>query len=140
VGAGLVAARHERRGFGLDRFQRGLDILALDAGGIGLRPDQHEVVVHHVKPLHAKSVGDEFFLLRSGVDEHHVGIAAPRGVERLAGALRDHLDVDIGFGLEQRQQIAEQPGILRRGGRGHHDRAILRVGRRETGEDAEHEG
>jgi hypothetical protein len=110
--------------------ERGLDIPALDAGGIALRPDQHEVVVHHVKALDAESFGEEFFLLRFGMHEHHVGIAAPRGVERLAGAFRDHLDLDIGLGLEDRQQIAEQPGILGRGGRRHHDRPVLRTRRR----------
>src|SRR6516162_3953655 len=31
-----------------------------------------------------------------------------------------------GLGLEQRQDVAEQPGILRRSGRGNHDGFILR--------------
>ena len=112
------------------------DVLALDAGRIALRPDQHEVVVHHVEALHAEALGEEFLLLRLGVDEHHVGVAAPRGVERLAGALRDHLHVDAGLGLEDRQEIAEQPGILRRGGRGDHDRLVLRRWRARNGERA----
>jgi general L-amino acid transport system permease protein len=34
-----------------------------------------------------------------------------------AGALRQHLHVDSALGLEQRQDVAEQAGILRRGGR-----------------------
>jgi len=67
----------------------------------------HDIAAADGWAFHAESLGEEFFLLRFGVDEHHVGVAAPRGVERLAGALRDHLDVDIGLGLEQRQQIAE---------------------------------
>ena len=76
--------------------------------------------------LHAEAVGDEFLLLRPGVHEHHVGVAAPAGVERLAGALRHHLHVDAGLGLEQRQDMAEQAGVLRRGGGGDHDRLVLR--------------
>ena len=59
------------------------------------------------------------------MDEHDVGIAAARGIERLPGALRHHLHLDAGLGLEHRQDVAEQAGILRRGGRGHHDRFIL---------------
>src|SRR5215475_2490423 len=50
---------------------------------------------------------------------------APAGVERLPGALRDHLHVDSGFGLEQRQDVAEQPGILGRRGGGDNDRFVL---------------
>jgi hypothetical protein len=50
------------------------------------------------------------------VDEHDVGIAPARGIERLARPLRHHLHVDAGLGLEHRQDVAEQAGILRRGG------------------------
>ena len=128
MGARSVAARDERRAFCLDRFQCGFDVLAFDPGRIALWPDQHEVVVHHIKPLHAESLGEEFFFLRFSMDEDHVGIATPSGVERLAGALRNHLYFNPGLGLEDRQQIAEQPGVLRRGGRGHNDRAILGAG------------
>ena len=103
-----------------------MSLRALDAGRIALRPDQDEVVVHHRIALHAEAVGDEFLLLRLGVHEHHVGVAAPAGVERLAGALRDHLHVDAGLGLEQRQDVAEQAGVLGRGGRGDDDRLVLR--------------
>ena len=82
----------------LDGLERLADVLhALDAGGIALRPDQHEVVVHHRKALHALAFGEEFFFLRFGVHEHHVGVAAPAGVERLAGALRHHFDGDAGL-------------------------------------------
>jgi hypothetical protein len=78
--------------------------------------------------LHAETVGDEFLLLRLGVHEQHVGVAAPAGVERLAGALRHHLHIDAGLGLEQRQDMAEQAGVLRRGGGGDHDGFVLRAG------------
>ena len=39
--------------------------------------------------LHAFAFGEEFLFRRFGVHEHDVGVAAPAGVERLAGALRD---------------------------------------------------
>ncbi len=95
-----------------------------------LRPDQDEVVVHHRIALHAEAVGDEFLLLRPRVHEHHVGVAAPAGVERLAGALRDHAHVDAGLLLEQRQDVAEQAGVLGRGGGGDDDGFVLRRYRR----------
>src|SRR5215471_14066335 len=50
--------------------------------------------------------------------ENHVGVAAARGVERLAGTLGDDFNDDAGLLLEQRQDVAEQAGILRRRGGG----------------------
>jgi hypothetical protein len=58
------------------------------------------------------------------VHEYYVGISTARGIERLARALRHHLDVNSGLGFKQRQEVVEQPGILRRGGRGDHDRLL----------------
>ncbi len=62
------------------------------------------------------------------MDEHDIGVAAAAGVERLTSALRHHLHVDAGPGLEQRQDMAEEAGILRRGGRGDDDRPLLGKG------------
>ena len=79
VRAALVAARGERRLRGLDLLQRLDDVLAAgDLGRIGLRPDQHEVVVHHLEALDAVALGDEFLLGGLGVHEDHVGVAAAR--------------------------------------------------------------
>ena len=64
------------------------------------------------------------------VHEHDVGIAAPRQVERLAGAERDDAHLDAGVLLERRQQVPEQAGLLGRRGRGHDDEFVLRGGRR----------
>jgi len=129
MGAGLVAARDEVGALGLDRTERRNDVLrALDAGRIGLRADQDEVVIHHGVALDAKTFGHKFFFRRFGVDEHDVGIAAAGGIERLSRALCHHLHVDAGLGLEHRQDVTEQAGILRRGGGGHHDRFVLCIG------------
>src|SRR3974377_1844834 len=57
MSAGAVAARYERRVFVLYGLKRFRDIVhALDAGGIA---NQHKVVVHHRKSLHAFSLGYE---------------------------------------------------------------------------------
>ena len=101
--AALVAARGERRLRRLDLLQRRDDVLAAaDLRRIGLRPDQHEVVVHHLEALHAVAFGDELLLERLGVHEHHVGVAAPAHVERLPGAERHHAHLDAGLLLEDR--------------------------------------
>ena len=42
---------------------------------------------------------------------------------RLARAYRDHAHFDTGLGGEDRQQVAEQPGLLGGGGRGDSDEA-----------------
>src|SRR5262249_49318658 len=92
MGARAVAARDEGRALGLDDLQSLGDVgHAFDAARIALRPDQDEIVVHHGVSFAAETVGDEFLLLRLGVHEHHVGVAASASVERLAGALRHHL-------------------------------------------------
>ena len=87
VRAALVAARDERRLRVGNALQRGRDVLAAgDLRGIGLRSDQHEVVVHDVAPIDAGAFGDELVLGRAIVHEHDVGVAATADVERLARA------------------------------------------------------
>src|SRR5262249_16151905 len=60
---------------------------------------------------HAKPFRNEFLLCLPGMHENHVGIAAARGVERLAGTLGDDFNDDAGLLLEQRQDVAEQTGV-----------------------------
>ena len=64
-----------------------------------------------------------------GVHEHHVGVAAARDVERLAGAERDHAHLDAGLLLEDRQQVLEQARLLGRRGRRDGDELVLRARR-----------
>src|SRR5262249_7851022 len=70
---------------------------------------------------------NEFLLRLPGMHENHVGTAAARHVERLAGTQGDDFNVDAGLGLEQRQDVAEQAGVLRRSGGGDHDRLVPRA-------------
>jgi hypothetical protein len=108
VRARAVAARNKGRLLFLDRLQRFCNVFhPFDVGGIALRTDQNEVVVHDRMSLHALAFGEKFFLRRLGVHEHHIGVAAPAGVERLASALRHDFHVDAGLLLEQRQDVAE---------------------------------
>ena len=127
VSTGAVAARNEWRRLVLDRFQRRQDVLAPDAGGIGMRTDQHEVIVHHRVALDAETIDEEFFFSRLGVHEHHIGVPTPSRIERLAGALGDDFHVDTGLLLEDREQISERPRILRRCRRRDSDGFLLRA-------------
>src|SRR5215813_1734969 len=70
---------------------------------------------------------NEFLLRLPGMHQNHVGTAAARHVERLAGTQGDDFNVDSGLGLEQRQDVAEQAGVLRRGGGGDHDGLVPRA-------------
>src|SRR5262249_49325365 len=125
---GVVAARDEGCALGFNGLQRKGDVpCPLDAGGIVLRSDDDKIVVHHGIALHAKPFRNEFLFCLPGMHENHVGIAAARGVERLAGTLCDDFNIDAGLGLEQRQDVAEQPGVLRRSGGGDHDGLVPRA-------------
>src|SRR5262249_17120486 len=76
--------------------------------------------------LHAMPFRNEFLLRLPGMHQNHVGTAAARHVERLAGTQGDDFNVDAGLGLEQRQDVAEQAGVLRRTGRSNPDGFVLR--------------
>src|SRR6516164_8908848 len=69
---------------------------------------------------------NEFLLRLPGMHQNHVGTAAAREVERLAGSQGNDFNVDAGLGLEQRQDAAEQAGVLRRSSGGDHDGFVLR--------------
>ncbi len=109
------------------RGERRTDVLATrDTGGIRRRADEHEVVVHDRVPPDTLSVRDEFHLrIAEVVHEDDVRITPACRVERLPRALRDHLHRNAGAALEQRQQMIEQPGILRGRRRSHEDGRIV---------------
>ena len=78
-----------------DPLQRGGRVRhAPDARRIGGRPEDHEVVPHHVAAIDAVPLGDERVLALAGVDEEQVGVAALPELEGLAGADRDDVDPD----------------------------------------------
>ena len=67
-----------------------------------------KVVVHDRIALHKPSFKN--FSSADLAHEHHIGVAAPRGVERLTVPCATTF-VDAGLLLEQRQDVAEQAGI-----------------------------
>ena len=69
-------------------------VSALDPGRIGDRADDDEVVPRELAPVDAVALGDEFRLGVRVVDEDEIGVAAPRRVERLAGAERQDMHGD----------------------------------------------
>ena len=89
---------------------------------------QDEVAVHEGVTLDAEPFRQELFILRFVMDEDHIGVAAAPRVERRASSLSNDPHVDSGLGLEQWQDMIEQPRVLRRCGRGDNDRFFLREG------------
>ena len=127
VRTALVAARGERRSCGTDLLQRRHHILhARDAGGVQRRPDDDEVVVHDVVPVHEPALPHHPELRILVVHEDDVAVAALAHVERLAGALGDDAHADTRLRFEQRQDVPEQARVLGRGRRRHDDELLLR--------------
>ncbi len=116
--AAVVAARGEGRFGGGDGRQRlGRRGHAADAGRVVARPDDDEVVVHHVRPIEAVALFDKGVFAGAGVDEDDVGVARRADLNRLAGADGDHVDAGVVLGLEVGQDGVEQAGVGRAGGR-----------------------
>ena len=123
--AAFVAARDKVRVRGVDFFQRRNNVPALYFCRISRWPDQHKIVVHHGKALDCEAFGDDFFFRHLVVHKQHVGIAAAAHVYGLAGADRDHFDVDARGIFKRWQQVRKQPRLLGGGCRRHHDRIRL---------------
>ena len=111
---------------------------------IGVRPDNDEIVVHHVAAIDAKTVGDELVLADPIVDQERIGVAARADRKRLAGADRDDVHAQAGRCAKDRQDVLEQAGILGRGGRAENDEALFGLGgrydqgRQKQGENSNH--
>ena len=90
--AAAVAARDERRTGRRDGLERGDGILsAPDPGRVGIGSDKDEIVPRDLTPVDAVTLVDEFLLGLGVVDENEIRVAAPRRVERLTRALRQHM-------------------------------------------------
>ncbi|MCY1374098.1 hypothetical protein D9M69_614150 [compost metagenome] len=138
MGAALVAARDEGRARAAQALERHRDVLAAHAGRVGLRTDQHEVVVHDRLAREAEAFGDELLFGGLVVHEQGVGIAASRHVQRLPGAHGHHAHLGARRLGELRQQVLEQARLFRRGGRCQHDELVLCL--RHRGEQRAGEG
>src|SRR5262249_24968792 len=137
VGAAVVAARGEGRARRGNRLEGGDDVAAAaDMGGIALRPDEDEVVVHDLAPPGAPAFGDEGQFRRLVMDEEHIGIAALADLQRLAGADGDDAYLDPALRGEGGEDRAEDAGILGRCRRGDDDEGLL-LGARDAGRQRE---
>ena len=111
---------------------------------IGIRPDDDEIVVHHVAAVDAEAVGDELVLADAIVDQQRIGIAAHADRERLSGADRDDVHAEAARRAKDRQDVAEQAGVLGRGGRAENDESLVGLGgrydqgRHKQGENSNH--
>ena len=107
--------------------QRRRRVLAtLHARRIALWAHDHEVVVHHVAPVDAESLGHELVLASPVMDEQRVRIPLAAHLQGLPGPDRHHPDLDPARLLELRQKVAEQPRLLGRGRGRQRDELLLR--------------
>ena len=124
MGAGLVATGDKgilAIGNGGEGVLHGSGVL--DPGRIGRGAAQDKVVIHKRQPLTLKAgqhIGitgcHELLLLAFGVDQEQVSISALGIGNGLAGTGRGDLyRVAVGL-LKDRQQIAQQAGVIHRGG------------------------
>ena len=100
MGTAVVATRNEE-GLGLgDAAQRGAGGLgAGHLGGIAGRPDEEEIVGHHLVARQPEALGDEALLGCAVMHHQHVEVAAPTKLEDLAGAMDEAADLDESFEL-----------------------------------------
>jgi len=72
------------------------------------------------------------------MNKHHIAVAVLGVLQRLAGADRDDANVDSSFFGEDRENMLEQPRVLRLGGRLHDDKIV--VGSYEAGTGGSDQG
>src|SRR5690625_4997555 len=126
VGAGIVTAGRKGTFTVGDSRESGNHVAAAaDVSRVGLRAHDHVVVVHHLDALDAITLLDELLLGRPGMDEDDVGVTPAPGIEGLPGALGDDPHLDAGLFFEERQDVAEEAGLLGGGGRGDGDEVLL---------------
>ena len=96
--AAAVAARDKRR-FRLGNLaeRRGRVMAASDMRRIGGGSDDDKIVPRDLPARRAMPLRDELLLGFRVVHKDEIGIAAPCRVERLSGALRQHMHIDPGL-------------------------------------------
>ena len=118
MGAGVIAPG-DKRVFAAEQPGHGVGNIGgvAQAGRVGRRPDQHKVIVHHRPALYAMARAHKFFLGGRGMRQDKINIAVSGQTNRLAGADRDHIHLNVIFFLKRRIERAQQAGIFRaRGG------------------------
>src|SRR5215472_3947086 len=86
IGAAVVTARDKRRlraGYRLESGDR--VAAAFDARWIIIGSDDHKIIPCDLTAVDAVTLADEFLLSLRIVYQHKISVAAPRGLERLAG-------------------------------------------------------
>src|SRR5262245_13917020 len=112
--AGPITARDEGRPLAFDAFERSSYVFrSLHARWVGLRSNENKVIVHNRISPHPLPFGEEFLFSGLRVDEHNVCIATSAGIERLTGSLCHDFYFNSGLGLEHREDMIEQPRVLR---------------------------
>ena len=74
---------------------------------IGGRPNDDKVIPRDLPARRAVAFIHELLFGLRIVNQQEIGIAPPRRVQRLAGALRDDVDRDAGPGRELRKNVRQ---------------------------------
>ena len=113
---GVVAPGNKRRLGPLDRFHcRHGRFERTNFCGVGFRPNDDEIVVHHQASVFEFSLCDIFLFQAGRVNQSDVGITLGRKRERLTGADGNGFQAIAALFLEQRHQHIEQARVLRTG-------------------------
>ena len=87
-----------------------------DLGGVVLRADDDEVVVHHVETFFGEAIGHELVLGLAAVDQQHIGITFRADLDRLARTHSDYVNLTARQLLEIGQDEVQEPRIGGAGG------------------------
>jgi hypothetical protein len=69
--------------------------------------DNDEIVVHHVAAIDAEAVRDKPVLSGTIMNQQGIGVASPAQRESLAGADRDHVNLQTRCGSKYRKNMVE---------------------------------
>src|SRR6185295_12636548 len=115
IRAALVTTRNEGRVGVPNRTQPGENIsLAFDLCRIGGRADDDEIVPRNLAAVDPMAFAYEFCFSFRIVDQDEIGIATPRGVERLTCAECYNAHGHPALPSKERQYVRQKPAVLDR--------------------------
>jgi hypothetical protein len=82
---------------------------------ITARSDNDKIVMHDIPAIDAEAVGNKFVLAHPIMHQQRVGASTRADSQCLAGSHCDDVNIYTARRFEQRQDMINQAGILRRG-------------------------
>jgi hypothetical protein len=111
--AALIAARNEAPICVPNGAECSEDIaIAFDLRGIGCGTNDHKIIPRNLAAADSMAFTHEFCLGFWVMDQHEIGIAAPRHIERLTGAERHDSNRDSALPGEERQNLRQESAVV----------------------------